>query len=147
MTSRVLPSWPYNRRGMIVRNAKGMTFVIKGDGHLGETPEARRVIALAVLESRNQISERLDAPHSHDRSRCRQHQDDWHGDDPPRAGGASGQRIHRWLIHDGAITVRRFRGDVGHVGFPNSLQRSASRRLKSIHRLPSRLNVIPGLLF
>lgn len=58
MTSRVLPSWPYNRHGMIVRNAKGMTFVIKGDGHLGETPEARRVIALAVLESRNQISER-----------------------------------------------------------------------------------------
>lgn len=47
----------YNRHGMIVRNAKGMTFVIKGDGHLGETPEARRVIALAVLESRNQITE------------------------------------------------------------------------------------------
>lgn len=47
----------YNRHGMIVQNAKGMRFVIKGDGHLDETPEARRVIALAVLESRNQITE------------------------------------------------------------------------------------------
>lgn len=47
----------YNRHGMIVQNAKGMTFVIKGDGHLDETPEARRVIALAVLESRNQITD------------------------------------------------------------------------------------------
>jgi hypothetical protein len=34
-----------------------MTFLIKGDGHVAETPEARRIIAMAVLESRNQVTE------------------------------------------------------------------------------------------
>jgi hypothetical protein len=47
----------YNKRGMVVHNQKGMTFVIKGDGHAGEAPEARQIIALAVLESRTQITE------------------------------------------------------------------------------------------
>ncbi|MDB4959145.1 MAG: hypothetical protein JWO36_6714 [Myxococcales bacterium] len=47
----------YNRNGMIVHNAKGMTFMIKGDGHAAEAPEARQIIAMAVLESRDQIRE------------------------------------------------------------------------------------------
>ena len=47
----------YNRNGVIVHNKKGMTFLIKGDGHADEAPVARRVIAMAVLESRNQITE------------------------------------------------------------------------------------------
>ncbi|HEY4239977.1 MAG TPA: hypothetical protein VGM88_09190 [Kofleriaceae bacterium] len=47
----------YNRHGMVVHNRKGMTFIIMGDGHAIEAPEARKVIAMAVLESRNQITE------------------------------------------------------------------------------------------
>ncbi len=47
----------YNRHGMIVRNRKGMTFEIKGDGRGADNVVARQIIALAVLESRNQITE------------------------------------------------------------------------------------------
>ena len=47
----------YNKRGLIVHNRKGMTFMIKGDNTSAEAPEARRIIAMAVLESRNQITE------------------------------------------------------------------------------------------
>jgi hypothetical protein len=47
----------YNKRGMLVHNKKGMSFVIKGDGHAGEAPEARQIIAMAVLESRTQVTE------------------------------------------------------------------------------------------
>lgn len=47
----------YNRRGMVVHNKKGATFVIKGDGHADEAPEAREIIALAVLASRDQITQ------------------------------------------------------------------------------------------
>ncbi len=47
----------YNKRGVVVHNRKGMTFMIKGDNTSAEAPEARRIIAMAVLESRNQITE------------------------------------------------------------------------------------------
>jgi hypothetical protein len=47
----------YNTRGMIVHNRKGMTFMIKGDDHASEAPEARQIIALAVLASRDQITQ------------------------------------------------------------------------------------------
>jgi hypothetical protein len=47
----------YNKRGMVVHNKKGAMFVIKGDGHADEAPEAREIIALAVLASRDQITQ------------------------------------------------------------------------------------------
>lgn len=47
----------YNSNGLIVHNRKGMTFVIKGDGTADAAPEARQIIAMAVLESRTQITE------------------------------------------------------------------------------------------
>lgn len=47
----------YNKRGMVVHNKKGATFLIKGDGHAAEAPEAREIIALAVLASRDQITQ------------------------------------------------------------------------------------------
>jgi hypothetical protein len=47
----------YNKRGMVVHNKKGATFVIKGDGHADEAREAREIIALAVLASRDQITQ------------------------------------------------------------------------------------------
>jgi hypothetical protein len=47
----------YNKRGMVVHNKKGAAFVIKGDGHADEAPEAREIIALAVLASRDQITQ------------------------------------------------------------------------------------------
>lgn len=47
----------YNRRGMVVHNKKGATFVLKGDGHADEAPQAREIIALAVLASRDQITQ------------------------------------------------------------------------------------------
>ncbi len=47
----------YNQRGLIVRNRKGMTFVTKGDTTAGQSGEAQRIIALAILESRTQIRE------------------------------------------------------------------------------------------
>jgi hypothetical protein len=47
----------YNRHGLVVHNRKGMTFVTKGDGHADEAPEARQIIAMAVLTSRDQITQ------------------------------------------------------------------------------------------
>jgi len=47
----------YNRNGMLVHNRKGMTFLTKGDGRADEAPEAQRIMSLAVLESRNQITQ------------------------------------------------------------------------------------------
>lgn len=47
----------YNRHGLVVHNRKGMTFVTKGDGHADEAPEARQIIAMAVLASRDQITQ------------------------------------------------------------------------------------------
>jgi hypothetical protein len=47
----------YNDHGMIVQNKKGMTFVILGDGNADKAPQAMQIIELAVLESRNQITE------------------------------------------------------------------------------------------
>ncbi len=47
----------YNRTGIIVHNKKGMTFEIKGDGRAADNVVARQIIALAVLESRTQITE------------------------------------------------------------------------------------------
>jgi hypothetical protein len=47
----------YNRNGLVVHNRKGMTFVTKGDGHADEAPEARQIIAMAVLTSRDQITQ------------------------------------------------------------------------------------------
>ena len=47
----------YNRRGLLVHNAKGMTFMIKGDGSAEQAPAALRIIELAILESRTQITE------------------------------------------------------------------------------------------
>jgi hypothetical protein len=50
----------YNRHGMLVHNNKGMTFMLKGDGRADQAPEARQIIAMAVLESRNQITETVE---------------------------------------------------------------------------------------
>jgi len=47
----------YNKRGMVVHNKKGATFLIKGDGHAAEASQAREIIALAVLASRDQITQ------------------------------------------------------------------------------------------
>jgi len=47
----------YNRHGLVVHNRKGMTFVTKGDGHSDEAPEAQQIIAMAVLTSRDQITQ------------------------------------------------------------------------------------------
>jgi len=47
----------YNTRGLIVHNKKGMIFMVKGDGSADKAPEAMQIISLAVLESRNQITE------------------------------------------------------------------------------------------
>jgi hypothetical protein len=46
---------------LIVHNKKGMTFEIKGDGTADAAPQARQIIAMAVLESRNQITEMTNA--------------------------------------------------------------------------------------
>lgn len=49
----------YNKRGLIVHNRKGMTFLTMGDGRADQMPEATQIIALAILESRNQITEMI----------------------------------------------------------------------------------------
>lgn len=47
----------YNRHGIPVHNQKGMSFEIKGDDTASEAPEARKIIAMAVLASRDQITD------------------------------------------------------------------------------------------